>query len=60
MSLGRVSAQKRYWAQNVLMFERTYVRGNAFLMLKQIKSITRKDIDSDEIKQREYIKKTDL
>jgi hypothetical protein len=29
-------------------------------MLKQIKSITRKDIDSDEIKQREYIKKTDL
>jgi hypothetical protein len=39
------------------MSERTYVRGNSCLTLKQIKSITSKDVDSEEIKQRKYIGK---
>lgn len=55
MSLERVRTQTRCWDPNVLMSERTYVRENSCLMLKQIKSITSKDVDSDEIRQRKYI-----
>lgn len=55
MSLERVRTQTRCWDPNVLMSERTYVRENSCLMLKHIKSITSKDVDSDEIKQRKYI-----
>lgn len=55
MSLERVRTQTRCWDPNVLMSERTYVPENSSLMLKQIKSITSKDVDSDEIKQRKYI-----
>jgi hypothetical protein len=52
MSLERLRTQTRYWDQNVLKSERTYVRENSCLMLKQIKSITSNDVDSYESKQR--------